>query len=237
MVLTRRFRRAPDQSCSYFTVVNIHINNECTKRSSVCTALLLLIRDLCMKLGAVILTGDFNRAGERKTLPGDFGERWISPLEAAFSHAEIPRPTFCGVTPLSGSRRRTQRWKHGLLVVVFSSFQTRKIIGLFYALSINVVLAVNGLRATDAIWHSEHLLHLKFAWRKKRGRDMFHADSSRGRRSCCTPTNERPASYLSFCESCFWSLALASFNLCQPHRTVALTAVIGVFCFFFVIVG
>ena len=38
-----------------------HINNECAKRGSVCIAPLLLIRDLCMKLGAVILTGDTNK--------------------------------------------------------------------------------------------------------------------------------------------------------------------------------
>ena len=59
-----------------------------------------------MKLGAVILTSDFNRAVERETPPGDFGERRISPLEAAVSHAKIPR-YFFGVTTAVGSRRRT----------------------------------------------------------------------------------------------------------------------------------
>ena len=29
MAVTDKFRRAPDQSCLYFTIVNIHINNEC----------------------------------------------------------------------------------------------------------------------------------------------------------------------------------------------------------------
>ena len=55
VVVTGKFRRAPDQSCSYFTIANVHINNECAKRRSVCIALLLLIRDLWMKLGAVVL--------------------------------------------------------------------------------------------------------------------------------------------------------------------------------------
>ena len=37
MAHTDKFRRAPDQSCSYFTIANIHINNECAKRLSLCT--------------------------------------------------------------------------------------------------------------------------------------------------------------------------------------------------------
>ena len=61
MVVTGKFRSAPNPSCSNFTVANVHINNECAKRRSVCIALLLLIRDLCMKLGALILTGDFKK--------------------------------------------------------------------------------------------------------------------------------------------------------------------------------
>ena len=44
MVVTRKFCRVPDPSCSYFTVANIHINNECAKLRSVCIALLLLFR-------------------------------------------------------------------------------------------------------------------------------------------------------------------------------------------------
>ena len=69
------------------------MNNECAKRRSVCTALLLLIRDLCMKLGAVILTGDFNKAVERETPSGD-GERRISPPSAT--------PTFHGLLQEEG---------------------------------------------------------------------------------------------------------------------------------------
>ena len=80
MVVTGKFRRAPDQSCSYFTVADVHTNNECAKRRSVCIALLLLIRDLCTKLIAVILTGDFNKAGERETPSGACG--WTPDLSA-----------------------------------------------------------------------------------------------------------------------------------------------------------
>ena len=54
---------------------------------------LLLIRDLCVKLGAVIFTGDFNKAVERETPSGD-GERRSSPLEAAFRHTNVPWLTF-----------------------------------------------------------------------------------------------------------------------------------------------
>ena len=72
------------QSCSFFTVANTHMNSECAKRRSVCIALLLLIRDLCLKPGAEVLTGDFSKDVEGETPSGDFGERRISPLEAAF---------------------------------------------------------------------------------------------------------------------------------------------------------
>ena len=51
MGVTSKFRRTPNPSCSYFTVANVHINNECAKRRSVCIALLLLVRNLCLQLG------------------------------------------------------------------------------------------------------------------------------------------------------------------------------------------
>ena len=72
MVVTGKFRRAPDPSGSNFTVANIHINNECAEPRSVCLAPLLLIPDLCLMLGAVVLTGDFNKAVERETLTAAF---------------------------------------------------------------------------------------------------------------------------------------------------------------------
>ena len=58
--------RAPDPSCSYFTVANVHFNSECAKRRSVCIALLLLVRDLCLKLDEVVLTDDFNKGAVRE---------------------------------------------------------------------------------------------------------------------------------------------------------------------------
>ena len=47
--------------------------------------LLLLIRDLRLKLGAVVLTGDSNKGAERERPPGGSeSQRRISPLEATF---------------------------------------------------------------------------------------------------------------------------------------------------------
>ena len=103
MVVTGKFRKAPDPSCAYLTVANVHIKNEWAKRRSVCIDLLVLIRDICMKLGAAILTGDFNKGAERElasSAPTD--QRRISPLEAALSRANVLWPT-SGVTPLRAS--------------------------------------------------------------------------------------------------------------------------------------
>ena len=66
MVVTGKFRRAPDPACSYFTVANSQTNNECAKRRSVCIAL-LVIRDLYSKLSVVVLAGDLHKAVERVT--------------------------------------------------------------------------------------------------------------------------------------------------------------------------
>ena len=61
-----------------------------------------------MKLGAVVLTGDFNKAVEREAPSGDFGDRRISPLEAAFSHANVPRrPTAVG----PGGEPNSGKWQ------------------------------------------------------------------------------------------------------------------------------
>ena len=68
MVVAGNFRRAPDKSSPDFTVANVHTNNERAMRSSVCFALLLLIRDLCLKFGAAVLTGDLNKGVERELL-------------------------------------------------------------------------------------------------------------------------------------------------------------------------
>ena len=86
-----------DKSCSYLTVANVHINNECAQRRSVCIALLLLIRDLCLKLGAVVLTSDFNKGAERElSLVAPRASAAFS-REAAFSSARVPWPTLGGL--------------------------------------------------------------------------------------------------------------------------------------------
>ena len=123
MVVTGKFRKAPDPSSSCFTVANIHINKECAKRRSVCIALLLLVRDLCLKLGAVVLTGDFNKGAECELSPGGTDDRRrTSPAQGSFylcqcslahfrRHAVVgldgdshgnKRPECCGFATLEG---------------------------------------------------------------------------------------------------------------------------------------
>ena len=125
MAVTGKFRRAPDQSCSCCTIANVHINNECAKRTSVCIALLLLVRDFWLKLGAVVLTGDFYKAVGRETPSGD-GERRTSQMEAAFRHTNIPRPTG-GVTPLwdPGGEHNGKKWPDCCGFVVLPESQSQ----------------------------------------------------------------------------------------------------------------
>ena len=127
MVVVGKFRRASDPSCSHFTVANVHINNECAKRRSVCIALLLFIRDLSMQLGAVILTGDFKKGAERELASSaTTDQRLISPLEFAFIGGTVQWPT-SGATALLGRGREL----HGCMccgpnVAVLSCSQHRK---------------------------------------------------------------------------------------------------------------
>ena len=92
-----------------------------------CIALLLLIRDLSIKLGAVLLAGDFNKAVERETPSSD--ERRTSPLEAAFRDANVPWPTL-DVTPLwgPGGEPNGQKWPDCCGFMVLSESQNQ---GLF----------------------------------------------------------------------------------------------------------
>ena len=69
-----------------------HINNECAKRRSICIALLLLIRDLCVVFW--VPSGSL-------PLVAPESQRRISPLEAAFSLVRVPWPAL-EVTPLWG---------------------------------------------------------------------------------------------------------------------------------------
>ena len=101
-----------------------------------------------MKLGAVILTGDFNKAVERETPSGDFGDGRISPLEAAFGHTNTPWPTF-GVAPLwgPGGEPNGGNWPDCCGFMVLPESQVQWLV-LRHG-SINVVPADIGLRATD----------------------------------------------------------------------------------------
>ena len=107
IVVTGKFRRAPDPSCSYFTVANIHTHSECAGRRTVCIALLLLVRDLCLKLGEVILPSDFNKGAQRDAAAsGSMDQRRESlhlrpPSATPTSHGLLPVPTRCGALAVS----------------------------------------------------------------------------------------------------------------------------------------
>ena len=178
MGVTGKFRRAPDPSCSCFTVANVHINNKCAKRRSVCIALLLLIRDLCVKLGAVILTGDLFKGAERESATnGQMDQRRISPVEAAFNCGNVPWPT-SGVTPLWALAESPTAACCGFVVLPESQKQWL----IMRHGSINDAPAAVGLKTMDKTLHYEQWLHLKFAGRKRR-RDASPADS-KSRQKC-----------------------------------------------------
>ena len=187
MVVTGKFRRAPDPSCSYFTVASVHISNEYAKRRSVCSALLLLTRDLCMKLGAVILSGDFNKGAQRElasSAPTSVGSLRSRPPSATLY---VPWPT-SGVTPLWGPGGELQGclWPEWCGFVVLPESQRHWLI--MRHGSINVVPATIGLKTTDQTWHYEQWPRLKFAGRKRRS-VAFLADT-KSRQKCLLHTNK-----------------------------------------------
>ena len=106
------------------------------------------LRDLGMKLGAVILADVSTWPLNVKTPSGDLDERQNSPLEAAFSHTNIPWPT-SGVIPLwvPGGEPRGHKWPDCCRFMVLPESQSQWLI-LRYG-SINVILADVGLTATD----------------------------------------------------------------------------------------
>ena len=142
----------PDPSCSYFTVCNIHVNSECTKRRSVCTAVLLVVCDMSLKFGAVVLSGDVNKAVEREALSGDSGDRRVSSLEAANSYACVPWPT-SGLTPLwgPGGEPHGEVWPEccGLVLLPKSPIQWL----IVRRGSFDVEPATVGPKPTDQTWH------------------------------------------------------------------------------------
>ena len=99
-----------------------------------------------MKLGAVILIGDFNKGAELElasSAPTD--QRRISSLEAAFSHANIPWPT-SGITSLwgLGGEPSGGKWPNCGGFVMLPESQTQWLIVRHG--SINVVPATNVLK-------------------------------------------------------------------------------------------
>ena len=125
-------------------------------------------RDLCVRLGAVLLTGDFNKGAERDLPPsGTDSQRRLSPLEAAFGHTPVPWPATvvnpwwgpgaepegkkwpecCGFGKMPGSQDKWLIMRHG-------SFELQP--------------ASTGWKASDKTWHYEQWLHLKFASRQRR---------------------------------------------------------------------
>ena len=96
------------KSCSYFTVANVHINNECAERRSVCIPLrcsyVICASGLAQWCSLAIST-----KGAERDIPTWWhcaslpvcseGQHRTSPLEAAFSSACVPLPT-SGVPPL-----------------------------------------------------------------------------------------------------------------------------------------
>ena len=187
VVVTGKSRMTPDQSCSYFSVTNIHINNESAKRRSVCIALLVL-RDLYLKLRAVVLTEDFNKGAENKLTPGGAADqRRFLPLEAAFIFADVPWTT-SGVTPLwgVGSEPHGNKWSE---CCGFAQLPEEQNLWLVMRHgSFNVVPASIGLKSTDKTWHYKLWMHLDFAGLKRR-RDTYPSESKASHQpaSCMQP--------------------------------------------------
>ena len=171
MAVTGKFSRAPDPSCSNFTVANVHINNECAKRRSVCIVLLLLIRDLCMQHSAVILTGDFTKGAERE-LASSAPHRPTSDLSARGRLQLRQRPVaYFWCYAIVGPRRRAPRLHVARMLWMCCAPRVAKPV-------VNYAPRVHQLRLchhwvedhgpNDQTWHYEQWLHLKFAGRKRR---------------------------------------------------------------------
>ena len=156
-----------------------------------------------------------------KTPSGDLNERQISPLEAAFSHTNIPWPT-SGVIPLwgLGGEPRGHKWPDCCRFMVRPESQSQWLI-LRHG-SINVILADVGLTATDKTWHHEQWLHLKFAGRKRR-RDASPADSKSRQRNCAA--NQQVTDPRRTCAS-------GKVAIGHLRRPVEFAVVAGMFCSF-----
>ena len=100
MVVIGKFRRDPARRARNSRSPTSTFTTSAPSGGPSVIALFLLIRDLCSKLSAGVLTGDFNKAVDRELPAGDpNGQRRLSSIAAAFNHASIPWPTY-GVSPL-----------------------------------------------------------------------------------------------------------------------------------------
>ena len=162
MVVTGKFRRAPDMACSF--------SHDRQQSLAICVHRVVdHSATLCSKLRAVVLTGDFDLAVERELPAGDpNGQRRLSSIEAAFNHANISWPTL-GVLPLwgPGAEPHGNKWPDCCGFVELSDPQCQWSITRHG--SIDVVLANIGLGPQDQKWHQEKWWHSKFTGRKRRG--------------------------------------------------------------------
>ena len=124
---------------------------KCAKRGSICIALLLLIRDLCLKLGAVKLTGDFNKKAEREarqtdllTIAAPVSVKWHS--ASPTSHGLLLALRRCGAQAVSSMTVR------GPNAVGSWSFPSHRVTGFSCVM---VRLMFIGLRTTKQTWHYE----------------------------------------------------------------------------------
>ena len=68
IVVNDRFRRPVDGGCHHFSILNVHANNKCAARRSICANFLLLLRSWCAQEGVTSLAGEFNKDAQRGNL-------------------------------------------------------------------------------------------------------------------------------------------------------------------------
>ena len=167
MVVTSKFRRAPDTACSFFTIANIHINNVCAKHRSVCISLLLLIRD-CSSVQS--------RLPATSTRPSSGSSQLENPMDNAVSR----RLTWPSITSAPRGRHSACR-PCGAPVQSLTATSVLTVAALLCSRPAVPVVdhaprANIGLGPEDKTWHCEQWLPIKFAGLKRR-RDATPAGS------------------------------------------------------------
>ena len=109
------FRRQPRDGKSSFTVMSLHINNNCAKKRGIVKKLLLPIRAVMPKEHVDLVARDFNGAAWRRQC----GNGRLSTIEEAFAVTDLPMPP--GPTPLWALG---QYQVNGLMCAGFSSLWT-----------------------------------------------------------------------------------------------------------------